>query len=84
MARAKARVLDYKRVFGSQAGQRVLNDLIQSHGILHPLFDPTQPNVHIFREGERNVVLRILKKLNTDPEAFQNRLKEIERNAQDI
>lgn len=60
------RVVDYREVFGSDTGKRVLYDLIKQHNVLQSTFDPN-PNLHAFKEGERNTVLRILTLLKIDP-----------------
>lgn len=63
-------VLSYRRVFGSEEGKVVLNDLIKSFHILGPTFSK-DPYEMAFREGGRNVVLKILHTLNVDPNKIQ-------------
>lgn len=75
---ALARVKDYKQIFSSQAGERVLRDLIKQHHVLSCTFDPAAPNRHIFWEGERNVVLRILKLINVNPERLRKIVEDSE------
>ena len=56
----RRRRADYRLVFGSEAGRRVLSDLARFAHMGHPSYvrgDALEP---AFREGERNAVLRIL------------------------
>jgi hypothetical protein len=59
------RVVDYQAVFNTESGKRVLYDLLKQHNVLQSTFDK-DPNVHAFKEGERNTVLRILTILKMD------------------
>lgn len=72
-----ATILDYKKTFSTDFGQRVLNDLMETHHFLGPVMDKDLNNV-LFREGARNVVIRILKFMEMDPEKIRRRIKEIE------
>lgn len=80
--KSRERYADYKKVFSSEAGQRVVRDLIDTHYMLRPTYDAkdTNLNVVLVREGERSVILRILTILKVDPELFLKRLEEIEKN----
>lgn len=49
----------YNRLFNTTDGKLVLEDLKQAHWINHPTFD-VNTNLMSMREGERNVVLRIM------------------------
>ena len=49
----------YNRLFNTTDGKLVLEDLKQAHGINRPTFD-VNTNLMSMREGERNVVLRIM------------------------
>jgi len=51
---------DYRLVFDSEAGQRVLADLARFAHMGHPSYVRGDAMETAFREGERNVVLRIL------------------------
>lgn len=62
-----ALVKDYKALFGSVIGKRVLADLIDAHYVLRPMFHETNQHITSVREGERNAVLRILSKLAMNP-----------------
>lgn len=64
--RALARAIDYKKVFASEQGKRVLNDLIRAHHVMTPTMvrgDETGLQM-AYNEGQRNVVLRLLKMVN--------------------
>lgn len=63
----RERVADYKTVFETDAGARVLNDLMQYAHILHPSYVKGDSAHTAFREGERNVILRILAILGKEP-----------------
>jgi hypothetical protein len=66
----KARTLDYASVFGTDAGQRVLEDLYRSYGrrISYSKGDPYET---AYREGQRSVYLsiRVMLRLDRLPEA---------------
>ncbi len=56
----KATPEDYFNLFyQSPTGQKVLSDMLRAHHFYTSTFD-ADSNVTTFREGERNVVLRIL------------------------
>jgi hypothetical protein len=61
------RIQDYRAVFTSTEGKRVLADLAARHwmfgGTLH-----AEPSVMTHREGERNVVLEIIRFLELKPD----------------
>jgi hypothetical protein len=67
---------DYEFVFRTAEGERVLNDIIKSAHVLEPTFTP-DPYETAFREGERNVALRILALLNYTPKDLGVKVKEI-------
>jgi hypothetical protein len=64
-----ARAQDYQNIFNTDEGKRVLYDLIKTHHCLSTI-NPEKPHLAGFCEGERNVVLRILKILQFKPEKF--------------
>lgn len=72
---AAAKVHDYKVVFGSEAGERVLYDLMRSAHVLSTTFS-VEPCEMAMREGERNIVLRILTVLKMDPEKLRAKIAE--------
>lgn len=65
----------YREVFNSEAGKIVLEDMMKSFYTLSSTFDPN-PHEMAYREGERSVVIRILKTINTDPFQLRQRLEE--------
>ena len=67
----------YKRLFSSDEGQMVLKDLVSTHGMLSTSFK-SDVNDMIFREGERNVILRILDKISYKEEQLMKLIKQIE------
>lgn len=62
-----ANLQDYQKTFTSDHGRRVLYDLIDAHGVMKSNFHEN-PSVLASREGERGVVLRIMKMLSIDVE----------------
>lgn len=65
----------YKNVFNSPEGRVVLQDLMKVHHMKGSSFDPN-PTVAAFKEGERNVILRILTRINIDINELQTRLED--------
>jgi hypothetical protein len=60
----KDKVNDYTRVFETDHGRRVLQDLMGEFHIFTPTFIPnTGPEATFVAEGQRSVVLYILEKL---------------------
>lgn len=70
----------FQQVFGSEAGKAVLYDLMKFGHMLHSSFSPKDPYETAFREGERNIVLRIMSVLEMDPEQLKQRIKEGQEN----
>lgn len=72
----------YHRLFNTVDGKIVLQDLMQKHNMLKPVFDEN-PYSMAHKEGERNVVLRLMQFLNVSGEALEEMTKEqTERDAQ--
>lgn len=57
----------YKRLFSTEDGKKILQDMILSSGVLQCSYTP-DPYETAYNEGARSFVLRILKTLQTDPE----------------
>lgn len=74
-----AKVVDYQAIFNSPQGRAVLHDLMETHGMLRSNYTK-DPSEALFKEGERNVVLRILTLLNTNPTTLLERIEEHEKN----
>lgn len=73
--RQAARIRNYKDVFETETGKKVLHDLMRSHHVLGGL--PAKDAYEMYRaEGERNVILRIMSLLNIDPLKFESHMKE--------
>lgn len=70
----------YKQVFQSPAGEAVLLDLMKVHNILSNTYSGNV-NDMLIKEGERNVVLRIIHLLKLDVKAIYER---IDRESQDV
>jgi len=60
------RLRDYREVFGGEAGKRVLTDLIARHYVLGSTFHH-EPTIFAHNEGQREVVLQILRYLQMTP-----------------
>ncbi len=59
-------ISDYKELFGTDIGQKVLMDLMKNHGVLQSLHCPGDPYSTAFNDGARSVVLRIMKRSKID------------------
>jgi hypothetical protein len=77
--RSLAQVEDYREAFGTPAGSRVVHDLMRVHNVMGCTFVEGDPYKSALLEGERRVVLRILKVLRTDPKGLIERIKEGEK-----
>lgn len=79
LKRKYAKIASYKKIFSTDEGREVLSDLMNVHNVLSSTFD-INANVMALREGERNVVLRIMTILKITPKEMQALAEEIERN----
>lgn len=79
-------MVDYKRVFGSEQGQRVLNDLIANHFVMNTTYSRgSQAELDMaFKEGQRQVVMRMMTIMNYDPEQVEKQIKESDEYARKI
>jgi hypothetical protein len=64
----------YRKVFSGPDGEWVLNDLMSAHSMLNSTFNGNVRDM-LLREGERNVVLRILTILKSSPEDLRERIR---------
>ena len=64
----------YKKTFGTEEGQIVLMDLMQSLGAMSTTFDK-DPYVSAFNEGKREAVLSIIHTIEMDLETYQKQMK---------
>lgn len=67
-------VIRYKRLFGSEDGQKVLHDLMKSCFIMNSTLE-TDAIIMAHNEGARSIVLRILRTIQTDPMQMEELLK---------
>jgi hypothetical protein len=73
---------DFRLVFGSEEGKRVLSHICRECGVLRPSFVPGEALENAaFNEGMRNVALMILTALDETPERFLEFSQEIGANA---
>jgi len=72
-------IADYKAVFKTEAGKRVVYDLMKKGHFMHTSFTG-KDNECAFREGERNIVNYILLMMKQD---IQKVKEEIERQEQE-
>ncbi len=63
----------YQNIFKSPQGELVLKDLMYSHSILSNTYSG-DVNQMLIREGERNVILRLLSILKIDINAIYERI----------
>lgn len=83
VARKTAKAIDYKRVFGTEQGKRVLFDMMKAGHMLDSTMSRGATSHDLaFREGERNFVLRVMTILKTDPEKLKQQIEEGEQDEQ--
>jgi len=71
------RVLDYRATFGSEHGARVLADLVSKGHVLESTLVP-EPHIFAFREGERNMILEILRMLSLKPDQVRKVVEDVQ------
>jgi hypothetical protein len=77
--RYKQLIEDYKHVFNSDAGKRVLEDLASASGFQMPVFDEKEDSSGrqmAYRDGRRSIVARIQWMLELSREQFQQKARE--------
>ena len=67
--RRQALIQDYHQVFMTEAGQRVLADILERAGVMQPSFRGDGAEATAFREGQRYCSLQIIEMINADPDA---------------
>lgn len=72
---ARVIISAYKNIFSTPEGKLVLEDLEKTHHIYSSTFAGQDSDVTSFREGERNVVLRIKVLMAKDLAAMDERMK---------
>jgi hypothetical protein len=66
------RYRDFRQVFlGSVQGRKVLYEIFTWANLFRPVFIPGDPYATHYRDGERNIGLKILATLNAEPVAPQ-------------
>lgn len=70
-----AKLQDYRRTFESPHGKKVLYDLMRASNMLSVSHVRGDPYETAFREGERNMVIRILQVLKMDPKKLEEFIK---------
>lgn len=71
-----AKVQDYRRAFGSEHGKRVLYDLMNEHFFIRSTYSKGDPMELAYREGQRQVLLRIFTVLKFEPEQIKQIIME--------
>jgi hypothetical protein len=57
---------DYRFVFATEPGQRVLADILRRGGIMTDTYDAHPPNA-AYAQGKRRLALEIVEMINADP-----------------
>lgn len=68
---------DYRAVFGTDAGQRVLNDLLAFSGFAKDALVPNDPQATGYQLGMRRVALRVLSFLHLDEADLARRAMQV-------
>jgi hypothetical protein len=76
------KVSDYKAVFESDVGIRVLYDLMQTAGFNGSIFNEN-PYILSFNEGKRDMVMRILTMCGYDMAEIHKRMTEASKHGHD-
>lgn len=71
------RVRDYLATFSSDHGARVLADLVVKGHVLESTLVP-EAHIFAFREGERNLVLEILRMLSLKPDQVRKVVDDVQ------
>ncbi len=77
--RSVAKVTCYKAFWNTPEGRKVLEDMILHHNVMSSSFVKDDPYETAFKEGERNVILRILSIIKINPKKMIKLIEEIER-----
>ena len=67
--------MDYRKVFTSPEGERVMNDLCKQFHAMATTYFRGDDRETAFREGQRHVILTIMNELKYDYEAYEQRLQ---------
>lgn len=69
------RALSYQAIFNSHDGQKVLWDMMKTHHMIGSTFSKDTHEMAL-KEGERNVVLRILQIMKVDVDSLAKKIEE--------
>ena len=72
-----AKVSDYNKTFSSPTGKLVMEDMFRAHGMLNSTFNGNGLE-SAYQEGQRSVIIRILKITSTKPEKLQQMITRME------
>jgi hypothetical protein len=67
---------NYRKVFDSFIGKKVLYDLMKESGFLLAGIEIDNANHAIYNEGKRSMVLYIMNKISVDPKKLEQLIKE--------
>ena len=67
---------DFRTLFETLEGRRVLVYLSRIYGIFRPTFREGDPSGSAYAEGQRSVILHIYRLLREDPDKFVKRIQE--------
>lgn len=74
-----SKIVAYKKTFSTTEGREVLLDMMNVHNVFDSTFDIDNSQM-CRKEGERNVVLRLMTILKITPSQMQDLAEEIEKN----
>ncbi len=66
---------DYRTVFDSPQGRKVLADLCQRHFVFNSTHIPNDPYTSAFQDGRRSVVVDILRYVKIDLETLETQME---------
>jgi len=75
-----AKISDYKATFLEGRGQKVLHDMMRAHFMMATTYVKGDPYESAMREGERQVIIRILSILKVDLKKLEKHIKEADEN----
>lgn len=82
--RKLSQLKDYKRTFSSEQGQRVLMDLISAHHVMGSTYVKGDAIDMAFREGQRQVILRIMTIMKYEPDQVAKTIREADQYVKEI
>ena len=67
---------DYRRTFDTEAGQRVLSDLMRRHFVFSVTKVPGDATESAFNEGRRSVILDIMQTVGVDADRVMEHIQQ--------